>query len=168
MKNLLLTLVLALIWTAVQGAFTLGNFVFGFVLGYVVLLIMQPLLGNAGYDSRIWHQVTLVGVFIVELLLSSLRVAYEAATPGFGMRAGIIAVPLDVQSDLGITLFANLISLTPGTLSLEVSEDRSRLFVHAMYIDDSPEAEAAHLKNTLERRVIRALGGDAVEPVAAG
>ncbi len=151
-----------------QGAFTLSNFVLGFVLGYLVLLIMQPLLGEAGYDARLWHQVTLVGVFVVELVLSSLRVAYEAATPGFGMRAGIIAVPLDVESDLGITLFANLISLTPGTLSLELSDDRSRLFVHAMYIDDTPEAEVAHLKNTLERRVIRALGGDGGAPVAAG
>lgn len=147
-----------------QGAFTLANFVVGFVLGYGVLLILQPLLGRAGYDARLWHQVTLVGVFLVELVQSSLRVAYEAATPGFKMRAGIIEVPLDVQSDLGITLFANLISLTPGTLSLEVSDDQSCLFVHAMYIDDTPEAEANHLKRTLERRVIRALGGEALQP----
>ncbi|MFO8100124.1 MAG: Na+/H+ antiporter subunit E [Salinibacter sp.] len=149
-----------MIWTAVQGAFTLSNFVVGFVLGYGVLLIMQPLLGEAGYDARLRHQVVLVGVFLVELVLSSLRVAYEAATPGYKMRAGIIAVPLDVQSDLGITLFANLISLTPGTLSLEVDDDRSHLYVHAMYIDDTPEHEAEYLKNTLERRVIRALGAE--------
>lgn len=154
----MLTLLLALIWTAVQGAFTLGNFAVGFVLGYLVLLVMQPLLGEAGYDARLGHQVILIGVFVVELVLSSLRVAYEAATPGYKMRAGIIAVPLDVQSDMGITLFANLISLTPGTLSLEIGEDRDLLFVHAMYIDESPEAEAQHLKTTLERRVIRALG----------
>lgn len=158
MKNLLLTLLLSLIWAAVQGAFTVGNLFVGFVLGYAVLLVMQPLIGEAGYDARLWYQVMLIGVFLRELVLSSVRVAWEALTPGYGMEAGIICVPLDVQSDLGITLFANLISLTPGTLSLEVAEDRKCLYVHSMYIVEGPAHEAQGMKDTLEYAVVRALG----------
>lgn len=143
---------------AVQGAFTLGNFAFGFVLGYGVLRIMQPLLGDVAYDDRLRHQVFLIGFFLKELVRSSLRVAYEVLTPGYHMRAGILAIPLDVRSDLGITLFANLISLTPGTLSIDVSEDGKTLYIHAMYIDKSVEEEVAALKTSLERRIMNALG----------
>ena len=141
-----------------QGAFTLGNFGMGLVLSYGVLRLLQPLLGEAGYDQRIYHQVALTGVFLKELVLSSVRVAVEVLTPGFSMRAGILAVPLSVRSEAGITLFANLISLTPGTLSLDVSEDREYLYIHAMYIDYGIEEDALELKRTLESRVILALG----------
>lgn len=154
---------LALAWTAVQGAFTIGNFAVGFGLGYVVLRPLQPLLGDVGYDQRIYHQVALVGFFLKELVWSSVRVATEVLTPGYGMRSGILAVPLSVQTDLGITLFANLISLTPGTLSLDVSEQRKYLYVHFMYVDRGPEEDAQHLKETLERRIILALGEAATE-----
>lgn len=159
MKNLLLTLLLALIWTAVQGAFTLGNFVVGFALSYVALLVMQPLIGEAGFDARLWYQVRLVVVFFIELLKSSIRVAREAFTPGFGMKAGIIRVPLDVQSDLAITLFANLISLTPGTLSLDVATDRQYLYVHAISVETEHGTEVVEdIKNSLEKHVSLALG----------
>lgn len=156
----MLTLILALIWTAVQGEFTLINFVVGFTLGYVVLRILRPLLGQAGYDARVWYQVSLAGFFVKELVKSSLRVAFEVITPGHHMRAGILAVPLDLKSDLGITLLANLISLTPGTLSLDVSDDNKYLFIHAMYIDKSPEEDVQHIKDTFERRIMLALGKD--------
>jgi len=165
----LLTLVLALVWTAVQGAFTLGNFGVGFVLAYAVLRLLRPLLGEAGYDKRMWYQVALGGFFVKELVLSSVRVAREVLTPGYGMRAGILAVPLSVRSDLGITLFANLISLTPGTLSLDVSEDREYLYIHTMYIDRGEEEDVQHLKQTLEHRIILALGEESTEmPEPAG
>ena len=153
-----MTLVLALAWTVVQGAFTLGNFGVGLVLSYGVLRLLNPLLGEAGYDQRIYHQVVLAGVFLKELVLSSIRVATEVLTPGYGMRAGILAVPLSGKSEFGITLFANLISLTPGTLSLDVSDDREYLYIHAMYIDLGIDEDAIELKRTLESRVILALG----------
>ena len=147
-----------MIWTAVQGAFTLANFLVGFALGYAVLRLLRPLVGEAGYDARLWHQVSLVGFFVKELVKSSVRVAWEVITPGHHMHAGILAVPLDLRSDLGITLLANLISLTPGTLSLDISDDKDHLFIHAMYIDESPEEDVQHIKNTFERRIMLALG----------
>lgn len=132
-----------------------------------MLLVMQPLIGEAGYDARLWYQVLLVGVFLRELVLSSLRVAWEALTPGYGMEAGIICVPLDVKSDLAVTLFANLVSLTPGTLSLEVAENRKCLYVHAMYIGKGASKEAQGIKETLEASVIRALGEEVACKTAA-
>jgi multicomponent Na+:H+ antiporter subunit E len=74
------------------------------------------------------------------------------------MRPGIIAIPLDARTDLEITLLANLITLTPGTLSLDVSADRRVLYVHVMYIDnDDIEAVRRSIKDGFERRVLEVL-----------
>jgi multicomponent Na+:H+ antiporter subunit E len=72
------------------------------------------------------------------------------------LKPAIIAVPLDVRSDVGTTLFADMVTLTPGTTSLEVSEDKRTLYVHALDAAD-PEAAKAALKATLERSVRRVM-----------
>ena len=74
-------------------------------------------------------------------------------TPGQISRPGIVGVPLTARSDLEILLVANLISLTPGTLSIDLSEDRRILFVHVMFLDD-PEHFRIGIKAGLERRVL--------------
>jgi multicomponent Na+:H+ antiporter subunit E len=74
------------------------------------------------------------------------------------MRPGVVAIPLDVQTDAEITLLANLITLTPGTLSLDVSTDRRVLYIHVMYIDnDDVEAVRRKIKEGFERRVLEVL-----------
>jgi len=102
--------------------------------------------------------VFFAGFIIRELVLSTLRVAWEVVTPAKTRRQGIIAVPLDAKSDLEIALLANLITFTPGTLSLDVSNDRSVLYVHTMFIDD-PEQLKRDIKHGFERRVIDLVRG---------
>jgi multicomponent Na+:H+ antiporter subunit E len=97
--------------------------------------------------------VALAGLFLWELMLANLRVAFDVLTPRHRMRPGIIAVPLAARSDVEITLFANLITLTPGTLSLDVSDDRRILYVHAMYIEDA-DGVRTRLKRAFEQRVV--------------
>ena len=87
------------------------------------------------------------------MLIANLRVAYEVLTPRYQMRAAIIAIPLDAESDLEITVLANLITLTPGTLSLDVSPDRKTLYIHAMHVRDV-EKFRNDIKVRLERRVM--------------
>jgi multicomponent Na+:H+ antiporter subunit E len=72
------------------------------------------------------------------------------------MRPAVLGIPLDLEGDLEITFFANIITLTPGTLSLDVSSDRKTLYIHAMYIDDVQQFKQ-NLKNRLERRIMELL-----------
>jgi multicomponent Na+:H+ antiporter subunit E len=72
------------------------------------------------------------------------------------MRPGVIGIPLRARTDLEITVLANLITMTPGTLSLDVSPDRRTLYIHAMYIHD-PEALRRDIQDNLERRVLELL-----------
>ncbi|OGT50075.1 MAG: sodium:proton antiporter [Gammaproteobacteria bacterium RIFCSPHIGHO2_12_FULL_41_15] len=82
-----------------------------------------------------------------EIIVANIRIAYDIVTPRLRARPGVIAVPLDCKTDLEITLLANVISLTPGTLTLDVSADRKSLYLHAMYIDD-----VIQLKKELKRK----------------
>lgn len=98
-----------------------------------------------------------LGLFFVwELILANLRVAHDVITPRHYMRPGILAVPLDAQTDLEITMLSNLITLTPGTLSLDISIDRRVLYIHAMYIDDVDEVRQK-IKDGYERRILEVL-----------
>ena len=71
-------------------------------------------------------------------------------------RPGVVAIPLEAKTDAEITFLANVITLTPGTLSLDVSEDRSTLYVHTMFLE-SPEVLRESIKEGFERRVLELL-----------
>ncbi len=156
MNGFLLNLILAFVWAALTGEFALRNLVAGFVLGFVILFVTRRVVGVPRYGHRTLNVIRLVGFFVWELIKANLRVAYDVLTPGLQIRPGVVAIPLDVRTDAEITLLANLITLTPGTLSLDVSADRSVLYIHAMYIDD-PKAVRLRIKRGFERRVIEVL-----------
>lgn len=99
--------------------------------------------------------IRFIPFFFWELILANAEVALEVATPRHRMEPGIIKVPLQARSDLEITLFANLISLTPGTLTLGVADDRGALFVHGLHVK-SPDRFRARLAE-LERRLLRVM-----------
>ena len=99
-----------------------------------------------------WKSISLLIFYIADVISCNIKVAIEVLTPGHNMRPGIIAVPLQEMSDIKITLVDNLITMTPGTLSLDVSADRSTLYVHAMDIDNL-EAFRLDLVNNYVNRI---------------
>jgi multicomponent Na+:H+ antiporter subunit E len=128
----------------------------GLVFGFLVLLIARRPLGIVHPLARVRHLVSLLLFFAWELLLANLRVAWDVVTPRFRMRPGVVAVPLKARTDLEITLLANMVSLTPGTLSLDVSDDRRVLYVHAMYLHDRRRLVRS-IQQGFERRLLEVL-----------
>jgi multicomponent Na+:H+ antiporter subunit E len=153
MTLFVLNLLLALAWAAVTGSFALATLITGFVIAYGVLLVLRPLWDDSDYFERVWRAITFIAFMAYELVISSLRVAFDVVTPRNYFRPGVIALPLEPMSDAEITMLASLISLTPGTLALDVSSDRRCLYIHAMYVDDVEELKA-HIKTTFERRLL--------------
>lgn len=100
--------------------------------------------------------LSFLAFYLRELIHANLRVAYDALTPVHYMRPAMLAIPLDARTDLEILLLVNLITMTPGTVSLDVSTDRRVLYLHAMYVED-PDALRLQIKSNLERRVLELL-----------
>jgi multicomponent Na+:H+ antiporter subunit E len=152
MNLFLLNILLALLWAALTGTITPTNLAIGFFIGLIVLAMVGRALGRPLYMIGLWRSVVLLFVFLWELLVSSLRVTYDVLSPGHNYKPAILAVPIDLDKDFQITLLANLVSLTPGTLSLDVSKDKKTLFIHSMNAPD-PEALKRSIKNSFERRI---------------
>lgn len=107
--------------------------------------------------QRVLGVLHLTGVFFIELWLSSVAVAKAALSPRPHTASAIIAVPLDLRTDIGIAMLANLVTLTPGTCSLHVSDDRRTLYVHALDAAD-PDQVIRSIKQTFERAIARIEG----------
>lgn len=144
---------LMLVWVGITGEVSLSNLSVGFLLGYGVLafaLSSDPRF--RAYSRRLPRLVRFLLSFLKAMLISNLRVAYDVVTPTHMMRPAIICMPLEARTAGEITLLANLISLTPGTLSLDVDAEGQLLFIHVMYLDD--EARTLRELKDLEARML--------------
>ena len=156
MTTLLLNLVLALTWGAMTGSFAVENLVIGYLLGFLVLYVAQRREGRTPYASRVVEVLKFVGFYLWELVLANLRVAHDVLTPRSLSRPGILAIRLDSRTDAEITLFANLLTMTPGDLSIDVSADRRVLYVHSLYLYDVEEARH-EIERDFEGRVLKVM-----------
>jgi len=154
---LFLNVALALVWAALTGQFTPANLLLGFVLGYLTLLAARRALGPSSYFQRMRQAVGFVVFFLWELIRANLRVAHDVLTPQ-RIQPRVIAVPLDARTDAEIAALATCVSLTPGTLTLDVSNDRREIYIHAMSCSDA-EATKRDLKRGLERRLLELMRG---------
>jgi multicomponent Na+:H+ antiporter subunit E len=149
-------LLLALGWVAMNGKFDAVNLLVGFAFGYVVLYLLQRVIGHSRYFARTVGLVRFIGFYILEVVRANLRVAFDVVTPTSYARPGIVAVPLEARSDVEITLLSNLITMTPGSLSVDVADDRSVIYVHVMFLED-PDEVRRQIKDDLEQRVLELL-----------
>ncbi|MBU0723370.1 MAG: Na+/H+ antiporter subunit E [Alphaproteobacteria bacterium] len=106
--------------------------------------------------TRILAWIHLTMIFFWELWKATWEMVKAIFSTTGDLRPAILAVPMDVRSDAAITLFANMVTLTPGTTSLDVSEDKRTLYVHCLDAPD-PEATIREMKASLESAVMRAL-----------
>ena len=146
-------IILAVLWVMLTAELTVLNLLFGFVLGYLVLATVQsqvPALD--GYAQWVPRLIGFLLFYLWEIAKANARVAYDVVRPQWGIQPGVVGVPLEASSDGEITVLANLITLTPGTLSLDVSSDRRVLYIHTMYIAD--EAAFCEEIKALERHVL--------------
>jgi multicomponent Na+:H+ antiporter subunit E len=157
MNLALIGVVLALGWCAATGNFSLPNLLLGAALGGVALYLVRDRVSRPELLPRLGRIAALCGLFVRELLLSAIRVGWLVIRPDMKrhLKPAIIEFPLSLQSDAAITLLANMITLTPGTLSVDVSEDRKILYVHAISVADE-KALIREIAEGFEAAVARA------------
>jgi multicomponent Na+:H+ antiporter subunit E len=128
---------------------------FLFFLAIFFILWLSSRFYNRRYFRKLPKAVSFFFYFIKEMLLANLKIAFDILTPHFRMTPIVIALPLSVRSNLEITLLVVIISLTPGTLSIDVDENAHLLYIHSLYLDDhNVEKLKRSIKNGFERRLL--------------
>ncbi|CVI15790.1 Na(+)/H(+) antiporter subunit E [Agrobacterium fabacearum CFBP 5771] len=159
MSRYILLLLFVGVWLAVSGSVTPANILFGLIVSALALgLIRHQIPKDGRHRLRPVRVLSLLLLFFKELALSAWKVAVMVTRPKLDVQPGIFAYPLRLTTDFEITLLANLITLTPGTLSVDVSEDKTTLYVHAI---DCSNIEAAKndIRNGFEKKIMEAFQG---------
>ena len=154
MTLLPVNLLIAFAWATAAGDYSFSTLALGFVSGFFALYAFAEFYGGTDYQRRVFAVLRLAVGFVYELVVSSFQVAGAVIAPSRLKRSRFVTMPLDVESDFAIMLTANMITLPPGTLSVDVSPDRKSLLVHSMFADDAEEAVRG-CKEGIERRVLR-------------
>lgn len=148
---------LAVFWLWLNNTVEPGHVLLGALLGWGLPLLTRRFWPERERVSRLWRLLPFAGVVLADIVTANLRVARAVLSPADRLRPGFVRVPLDLRSDVGIAVLANTVSLTPGTLSADLSEDRQELVVH--YLDErDPQALAADIKRRYERRLQEVFG----------
>lgn len=142
-NKFLLNLFLMAVYVALSGEVTFLSALSGFLIGAFIVTMIGRGTGRGGYAHRVWGVFRFGLYFIYILAKANVEVAREILTPGFSMSPRIIRYPVEGLTPVEVTTLANAISLTPGTLSADITDDGKTLYIHCMYAEDRDEAVAA-------------------------
>ncbi|MBB3113441.1 multicomponent Na+:H+ antiporter subunit E [Paenibacillus phyllosphaerae] len=151
--QILLNFILAFVWMFLNNEWSVVQFIVGFLVGLICLMLLRRFWTYEFYLYRVWALMKLFLLFNKELLHSSLVVLKQILQPKLAIQPGIFAYETELKSDWEITLLACLICLTPGTLTLDVSDDNRTLYIHAMDIQDA-DLLSRQIKCTFEKAIM--------------
>ncbi|MGR3515136.1 MAG: Na+/H+ antiporter subunit E [Paracoccaceae bacterium] len=154
MPHPLLTLILAVVWVLLQNDVTAGMVVFGIILGILIPWATSIWWPDTPQGFRMGKMVTYSFVVIWDIIVANIQVAWIVLTvPNAKLKPAWIAVPLELKQPEAITLLAGTITLTPGTVSADLSSGGHSILVHILHTED-PDAVRDEIKSRYERRLL--------------
>lgn len=143
-------LILTAAWVILTDEPSVRNAVSGYITGAIILWFYHKARGiERFYLSRVVSALKLFVVLVWEQVKSTIQVAKIVLSPKLDIRPAIVSVPLNVTNEAEIVAVAHMITLTPGTVSVDLSEDQKSLYVHVIDVDD-PESEPKSLIESKE------------------
>ncbi len=153
MPHPLLTLILAVVWTLLQNEVSAGMVVFGILLGIIIPWGTSVWWPDTPHGFRMGKMLTYSLVVMWDILVANIEVAWIVLTvPNSKLKPAWIVIPLDLREPEAITLLAGTITLTPGTVSADLSDEGHSLLVHVLHTDD-PDGVRDDIKTRYERRL---------------
>jgi multicomponent Na+:H+ antiporter subunit E len=150
--QLILNLLIGVIWMFLSESYSFASFLVGFVIGAALLFLLNRFIPDSYYFKQVKAIGYLMFLFIKELIMANIEVLKWVYKPKLDFQPGIIALPIDVKKNWEITLLANLITLTPGTLSVDVSRDQRYIYIHAIDLPDVNQTIVG-IKDTFEKAI---------------
>jgi multicomponent Na+:H+ antiporter subunit E len=143
MSQLALNLLLALIWTFLAGSFTFQSILFGFVLGFLALALLRPAKTTDVYVRGVGGVGRLLLIYAYELTVASLQLARDILSRVPPVRGGFFRFDASALSPTKTVVLSNLLSLTPGTLTVDIAEDGDTLYIHTIYANELEKSVAS-------------------------
>ena len=151
--QILLNFFLAFVWMFMTVSFSPSGFAIGFLVGLGIIILMRRFFSYRLYTFRVWAVIYLILLFLKELLMSSIQVLRIVIRPNMNLKPAIFELETELKEDWEITLLSALITLTPGTLVVGISNDQKKLYIHALDFDDIDESVNS-IKDTFERAIL--------------
>lgn len=151
--QILINLLIAILWVFLNSNFTVGSFIFGYLMGIILLFVLRYFFEFDFYLRRVWAFIKLCILFAVELTKANVDMVRVVLRPRLDHKPGIIAVRTKLETELEISLLAALISLTPGTIAMDFSDDNKTLYIHAIDVEDEDEFRD-DIHNSFERAIL--------------
>lgn len=149
-----LTVLLAIVWTMLQNSVSAGMVVFGIILGIVIPFLTARWWPDRPDRMRLFPMLRYCMLVVWDILVANVQVAWIILTKSNAqMQPNWVIVPLELKSPEAITILAGTITLTPGTVSADLSDEGHSLLVHALDAAD-PDAVRDDIKDRYERRLL--------------
>lgn len=154
MPHPFVTLILAIVWILLQNEITAGMAVMGVILGILIPWGTSIWWPDTPKGFRLGQMVTYTIMVLWDIIVANIEVAWIVlAKPNAKLKPAWIVVPLELKQPEAITVLAGTITLTPGTVSADLSDEGHSLLVHVLHTDD-PDAVRDDIKNRYERRLL--------------
>ena len=150
--QILLNLFVSLIWVLLSRSYTIKDAVIGYLVGMAVLFLLRGILSQDFYMRRVWAAIKLFFLFLVELTKANIDVVKLVWSPKLDNHTGIVAYNTDLETPAEITLLSIMVSLTPGTIPLDFSEDNKVIYIHVLDLDDKQDFKD-DIRNTFEKAI---------------
>lgn len=150
----LINIFFGFLWMFLSNGYNSEYFAVGFFWGVFVIILFRKLLpGKKLYYIYLYSWIKLILLFLIELLKADIAVFKLMFKPNLDVNPAIFEYPLDVKKNWQITMLANMITLTPGTITVNVSNDNSKLFIHRLDTENISE-EIDAIKNSFEKAIL--------------
>ncbi|EHQ4883406.1 Na+/H+ antiporter subunit E [Listeria monocytogenes] len=156
--QLILNIILACLWMFLESSFSFATFIIGFIIGIFLLFFMRRFLGSRFYLFRLFALVKLVFRFLHDLIVSTVHVSRIVLKKDMNIRPGIFRYDTTLETDWEVTMLALLITLTPGTLSIDISDDYKAIYVHSLHVPNIEE-EIATIRKSYEGTIMEVFHG---------
>ncbi|MDY5061230.1 Na+/H+ antiporter subunit E [Staphylococcus simulans] len=150
--QVLVNLLLAIFWLFVNDSYTLNNFVLGYVFGLLLVFLMRKLLPGRFYMVTLYYVIKLMIIFLVELIKANIDVIRIVIKPKMDNEPAFFVYDTDLKEPWEVVVLSTLITLTPGTIVLGVSDDNKKIYIHCLDFS-TKEEEIEGIKSSLEKAV---------------
>jgi len=133
------SMLLFVIWLLLNNSLSAGHLLLATILAIIIPWAVSSMTTERPRIKKPMLAISYVFLVLKDIISANFSVALLVVGPLKKLSPGFVAVPLDIETELGITLLASTVSLTPGTVSAEISEDQKWLYVHALHLENPEE-----------------------------